>query len=206
MEKFSNTEINNAGENYRGFVEGQIDKEIIQNYRNFRCLSLKKINVEIAENLSKSDCIVSCRVKRFETIIRKMRRMSKTNLTQIDDIIGFRIIANTPSEQKKIVDILTNKIKIKKVKNYIEAPRESGYQAIHLIADDVIDFENKKYFYSYEIQLRTHFQNIWGTISESFGEQAKEGNGSKEVKAYLQELSTRISEYEKNNINLKQIN
>ena len=43
--------------------------------------------------------------------------------------------------------------------------------------------------YPFEIQVRTYFQHIWPTTSESFGEQVKEGRGTPTQREYLAALS-----------------
>lgn len=53
--------------------------------------------------------------------------------------------------------------------------------------------------YTCELQIRTYYQNIWGTVSEGFGEQVKEGGGTTEERAYLLELSHLIRHFSENN-------
>jgi hypothetical protein len=44
--------------------------------------------------------------------------------------------------------------------------------------------------------VRTYFQHLWASTSESFGETVKEGGGSELVRAYLDDLSNLIRDEE----------
>ena len=129
-------------------------------------------------------------------------------LTRMEDIIGFRIIAPSLSSQKQIAMVLATKIEIKKVRDYASEPNAFGYRAIHLaVLQELRYSENEEpHLYPCEIQLRrTYFQNIWATTSESFGEQVKEGGGTRLERGYLTELSKKIESVEKSKPELVQI-
>jgi hypothetical protein len=51
----------------------------------------------------------------------------------------------------------------------------------------------------YEVQIRTYYQHLWSLVSESLGEQVKEGGGQPEVREYLSHLSRTIRDWETSN-------
>lgn len=55
----------------------------------------------------------------------------------IFDIIGVRIVTTFEDDVYKIYDILNgrNDLRIKRVKDYIKNPKQSGYKSLHLIVE-----------------------------------------------------------------------
>ncbi|WP_161626923.1 RelA/SpoT domain-containing protein [Sulfuricella denitrificans] len=145
--------------------------------------------------------LLSGRLKRTDTIIRKLRREKTMKLSSMDDIVGFRIIVSTRAEQKKVVDCLSNGLSVKAIKDYVDSPPASGYRGIHIIgaAETFLSGNREPTRFTYEIQVRTFFQHIWSTTSESFGEQVKEGGGSLEQREYLDSFSKKVVLFEENN-------
>ena len=111
---------------------------------------------------------VSGRLKRFDTIIRKVQR-SSSDVNTMGDLIGYRIITHSYEELEKVSKIISDlyDIKPRDYTSYTE-----GYRAVHFIID-IGEIENgiKNLF---EIQVRTYYQHIWATWSESYGERIKE--------------------------------
>ena len=85
------------------------------------------------------------------------------------DLIGYRIVTHSYDEQKKVSKIISDLYNVKP-RNYTS--QTNGYRAIHFIVD-LGEIENgiKNLF---EIQVRTYYQHIWATWSESYGERIKE--------------------------------
>ena len=111
---------------------------------------------------------ISGRLKRFDTIIRKVQR-SSSDVNTMGDLIGYRIVTHSYDEQKKVSKIISDLYNVKP-RNYTS--QTNGYRAIHFIVD-LGEIENgiKNLF---EIQVRTYYQHIWATWSESYGERIKE--------------------------------
>jgi hypothetical protein len=53
--------------------------------------------------------------------------------------------------------------------------------------------------YGVEVQVRTFYQHLWALVSESMGEQVKEGGGDDEQRRYLADLSHAICKREEAN-------
>ena len=111
---------------------------------------------------------ISGRLKRFDTIVRKIQRSSSDDNT-MGDLIVYRIVTHSYDEQKKVSKIISDLYNVKP-RNYTS--QTNGYRAIHFIVD-LGEIENgiKNLF---EIQVRTYYQHIWATWSESYGERIKE--------------------------------
>ena len=111
---------------------------------------------------------ISGRLKRFDTIVRKIQR-SSSDVNTMGDLIGYRIVTHSYDEMEKVSKIISNLYNIKP-RNYTS--QTNGYRAIHFIVD-LGEIENgiKNLF---EIQVRTYYQHIWATWSESYGERIKE--------------------------------
>ena len=77
------------------------------------------------------------------------------NLSNMDDLLGFRIITPNIKIQKKITNELTKFFEEKYIKNYTELEKPSGYRGIHFISK--IFQKNSltllKGYYPYEIQI-----------------------------------------------------
>jgi len=123
-------------------------------------------------------------------------------LSSISDIIGFRIIAPSPNVQVAVLDKLIGSLKsIAGVDNYLEKPRSSGYRATHIRAKVpmFIGENSEQTNFLYEVQVRTVYQHIWATMSESFGENVKITGGRGDVREFLNRLSETIHGYENAN-------
>ena len=111
---------------------------------------------------------ISGRLKRFDTIVRKVQR-SSSDVNTMGDLIGYRIVTHSYDELEQVSKIISDLYNIKP-RNYTS--QTNGYRAIHFIVD-LGEIENgiKNLF---EIQVRTYYQHIWATWSESYGERIKE--------------------------------
>jgi len=125
---------------------------------------LKEIQLAL-QNLTYN---LSGRLKRFETILRKLKRQS-SDVTMMADIIGYRIIVPSVSQQELIINNLKEHFKTN-FKDY--RFRDNGYRAVHFNVD--IQKDENGIPQIFEIQVRTIFQNIWSNYSESYGEIVKE--------------------------------
>lgn len=119
-------------------------------------------------------------------------------LTFMDDIVGFRVIAPSPRVQREVVQRLAGALKVKAMRDYVAQPITTGYRAVHIIgiAPQTFPGSATAANLTYEVQVRTPYQHLWSTMSESFGEQVKEGGGTDEQRTYLAELSERVAAFE----------
>ena len=126
--------------------------------------------------------VIAGRTKRIKSILRKIARPEnrKMDLSRMSDLVGLRVVVDDLSTQAILQEKICNNLNVVKKYNYLSDAAE--YRAIHLICS----MENGQ---SIELQLRTCAQHLWAEESESFGEDVKEGGGSKVFREYLALLS-----------------
>jgi len=161
--------------------------------------------IEIQNALKNFIYNFSGRLKRFETILRKLRRQS-SDVTMMADIIGYRIIAPSISQQELIINNL-KKYFNKDFKDY--RSRNDGYRAVHFNIE--IEKDENGIPQVFEIQVRTIFQNVWSNYSESYGEIIKEvkpsnnlGSDTENIVKWLSLFSKKIYEFEEKNLDFIQ--
>ena len=126
----------------------------------------KKVN-DCLKKITTNQPYITGRIKREEAIINKIRRGS-LDVTTMIDIVGFRILTSSLAEQDKIVRGLQSYFKTEP-NNFTN--NDKDYRAIHFRIEEE-KFEGLPNIF--EIQIRTYFQHIWATWSESFGQRIKE--------------------------------
>lgn len=122
------------------------------------------------------DAMATYRLKRKESILKKLYRSNGNfELGAMDDIAGCRVIVNSVSEVYEVYNEILNlkeagEIDIKKTKDYIKNPEESGYRSLHIIVKQTLKQENIDRQYRIELQIRTKLQHYWSTAVEAMSE------------------------------------
>lgn len=122
----------------------------------------------------------------------KMLRGS-TALSQMQDIVGCRIVVDTAKHQESAADDLLRIFPDAKLADLTS--RESGYRAVHILL--------KHPPFNYEIQLRTDLQNTWAQLSEKLSDripEVKYGGGPQRIRDFLDGLSKEIADFERGEI------
>ncbi|MDE0262723.1 MAG: RelA/SpoT domain-containing protein [Bryobacterales bacterium] len=144
---------------------------------------------------------VSVRLKRLESIQRKLRRTGANfRLGTLDDVVGARIICQSVAD----LVALAGRIKLSpyfyRLKSYLTSPAETGYRGIHLIMRFAQPAAaNRTLDVRFEIQVRTYLQHRWAVWSESHGEKVKIGQGDSVRHEELRNASTEIAHWEMHN-------
>lgn len=156
------------------------DVRVLNDYRRWFDPALLDAALAINNAMASSEIpyLLSGRAKRTKSIIRKLVREPTMDLSRMTDVVGLRIIVATPDEQRRIVEAIGGIIHVERVADYTGG--QHLYRAIHIQA--LLDGRR------IEVQIRTLAQQLWADESESFGEQAKEGELTFEQRAYLEEL------------------
>jgi hypothetical protein len=128
---------------------------------------------------------VAQRLKRQTTIISKLAREPKMQVTQMHDIGGARALLPSLAHVYAVSRRLRKTWTIVRVRDYISNPKPSGYQALHLIV--------RRSGYPVEVQLRTVLQDAWANQVEEDGRQIgvglKFGAGAAEIHTYYLAVS-----------------
>jgi putative GTP pyrophosphokinase len=103
---------------------------------------------------------VAQRLKRLPTVVGKLAR-EKGSVTQMHDIGGVRAVLPTQRHVYVVRRRLLKSWTIIRERDYIAAPKESGYRALHLIV--------RRHGYAIEVQLRTVWQDHWANVIEEYG-------------------------------------
>jgi hypothetical protein len=144
-------------------------------WRGSHAYPLKKFS-EILKRKTLAVCpdpILSRRLKRTLSILHKLDRFPRLNLTTIQDIAGLRAVVNTVGQARSLRDAFLSQkpdeFSHERIlhRDYIDEPKDSGYRGIHL----VYGYRNQK-FPGYdglrlEIQIRTKVQHYWATAVET---------------------------------------
>ena len=165
----------------RDFLEdfGNIKaREVLESYRQYR-LNCMRTSLSLLKRAVLPDrVLISARLKRLQSVHRKMRRNPDTppSLNTMDDVIGIRIICESFDDAVALGRQIENAVPAR-TKNYVEATHEAGvgYRAIHGIARFGQPLGDAYVTVRFEIQVRTWYQHLWACWCESYGEQAKEG-------------------------------
>ncbi len=175
----------------------------VQKYRLFRMRCLKTTLGIVEAAGMPSRALVSVRLKRLDSIRRKINRgENQFRLGQMDDVIGVRVICPDYQTANNLSGRIQSLPDSYRLKDYIREPHptNTGYRSIH----HIIRFqqpltETKNIHVRFEIQVRSFYQHQWAIWSEHQGEAVKVGFGSEEIKADLRELSNRIALWEERN-------
>lgn len=152
---------------------------IVNNWRSSHNYPLNTFKVTLRRKAATvdPDCLVAQRIKRMSSIVAKLDRFPKMNLSQMQDIGGCRAIVGS-TEQVRSLQVLYEKSGLKHVlddvDDYISEPKPSGYRGVHLIYkynSDQVEFYNKLYI---EIQMRSRLQHAWATAVETVGTMLKQ--------------------------------
>ena len=167
----------------------QSHKEIVEGYSVSRgsyedCLNYVENTVK---NIIKSESInvheIIGRVKTVESLQGKVKRKNYSNLAEITDLCGIRIITYFSDDVDRIAELISQEFEVD-VENTIdkrksEDPTKFGYVSLHYVvslkeenSSSILyrKFENIKL----EIQIRTVMQHAWAEIEHDLGYKSKE--------------------------------
>lgn len=114
---------------------------------------------------------INTRIKTPESIIKKVQKKKlpfdlEIIKNSIQDIAGIRIICSFVSDIYRIQEMIANQsdIEIIEVKDYIEHPKESGYQSLHMILKVPVFLSDRQEHVFVEMQIRTIAMDFWASL------------------------------------------
>ena len=196
MLEISNKKINKLGTRiaYARSVDlvSREDLDLLQEFRKtFKDPLATTFNrlLVLARKVDKG-AIVTYRIKRINTIIRKLQRFKDSsdgemNLSRMWDIAGCRCIlsSNKVNDIYKLKSLIEKEFGPCKINDHITPPKPDGYRSLHMYITDRVS--GKKI----EIQIRNLEQHHWATLVEIVdlinGTKIKEGQQEKKLREFL---------------------
>ncbi|MCC5644324.1 RelA/SpoT domain-containing protein [Nostoc sp. CHAB 5824] len=163
--------------------------DIVSNWRSSYTFPLHIIAGLLRSKVKdvEKNAIITQRLKRIPSILKKLKRFSNMKLNTMQDIGGCRVVLSDVKKVHILRDLLLNsktKNELVKQNDYIENPQLSGYRGIHLIYKYKGKKDNIYNGYTIEIQVRTKIQHSWATAVEVAGtflkQSLKSGEGSEQ--------------------------
>lgn len=188
----SKNEVNRCGDRLRNWWSSEdaptpttvADWEAIQEFRSSFQYPMTKVAVGVRQFVSResSEVIVAQRLKRMPQIVGKLVRFPDTKLARMEDIGGCRaILPGGRSEIGGVMRRIKRNWDVKRERDYIAHPKETGYRGVHL----VVERDGRRI----EIQLRSTGQQAWADAVERTAGRLrlplKDGHGHPELVEYF---------------------
>ena len=190
----SRSQVNRAGRVLRDATQFEVEEirrsdQILREFRSYHSLPMTKAAMALRYPAG-PQARVSQRLKRYDTILDKLRREPGLELGRMQDIGGCRAVLPTTAEVFRVVAHYRRSsplsARVKRTRDYITDPKESGYRGVHLI----VRYDDR----DIEIQLRSQLQHEWAFTIETFGNRhgfdLKSGEGPLEVTTFFQMVSS----------------
>ena len=195
--EYSRSKIIKAGKTIRkaGSTEEQLEEatKVIDNWRAAHAFPLHVIYIHLRGMASGKNIVVAERLKRLDSIIKKLERETSMSLWMMQDLGGCRFIVPTLDDVYSYAEKYDSSRKrhiFKEKYDYIANPKPSGYRSLHMVYEyhsDKSDTYNKNMLV--EIQYRTHLQHVWATALETMGlftkQALKAGQGDEHIKRFF---------------------
>ena len=131
------------------------------------------------------------RLKSYDSVCKKMQKKGldlnfNQALEKINDLIGVRAVCAYVDDIYKVADLIEKQqdIRILKTKDYVQQPKKSGYQSLHLILEIAIPFQKENQWIKLELQLRTAAMDYWANLDH----QLRYKRGQKQAAMINEEL------------------
>lgn len=166
IKEASNKQIRKLGQAIRS-ENGEVSQDNLVALEKYRA-SFKAAIFDVFTLLNdvsssiRHDSITTYRIKRIESIIKKLRRFEEMQLDRMGDIAGCRCILNSDEKVYKLLNIIKDNFNVKgDIRDYKLKPQKDGYRSIHLYVTPKSDIKK-----TVEIQLRTKKDHNWATLVE----------------------------------------
>ena len=131
------------------------------------------------------------RLKSYDSVCNKIQKKGldlnfDLALEKINDLIGVRAVCAYVDDIYKVADLIEKQqdIHILKIKDYVQQPKKSGYQSLHLILEIAIPFQKENQWIKLELQLRTAAMDYWANLDH----QLRYKRGQKQAAVINEEL------------------
>lgn len=139
---------------------------------------------------------IAKRLKRVDSIKRKLKRFDNMQLKNMQDIGGIRVVVSNLKQVDSIFKVLANEYcfynddKFIKMDNYIVEPKVDGYRCLHIVGKFKNEVNEER---KIEFQIRTKLQHSWATTLEIVdiftGQNLKGDEGFYRYKTFFKDVS-----------------
>jgi ppGpp synthetase/RelA/SpoT-type nucleotidyltranferase len=179
---------------------------IAHDWRGAHVRPMRRVQAELRNAARKidEDAIIPARLKRMQSIRRKMQRRPMT-LFQMQDIAGARAIMRNMAEVDRLLAFYrdgNSKFDVQREWDYIQAPKAGGYRSAHLRVVCPSEGDDDVYGrMAVELQVRSQLQHAWATAVEVVGsvtgEDLKSGIGNPEWLRFFELVASELACLEK---------
>ena len=153
---------------------------------------LKNLITQFETNENKKKiAYCSSRIKSPESMKQKLLKKgeepnAENAVSKVNDAVGIRVITSFVDDIYKVADLIEKQqdIHILKIKDYVQQPKKSGYQSLHLILEIAIPFQKENQWIKLELQLRTAAMDFWANLDH----QLRYKRGQKQAAVINEEL------------------
>jgi hypothetical protein len=148
--------------------------QIANNWREAHAYPMRSIRCQLIWYLRQLQVegITGARLKRMQAIRRKLARLPRLGLGDLQDLGGCRAIVPRISDATNLVNALRERSRhhLRAEQDYIKRPKRDGYRSYHLMFDyrgrgSAKDYTDRRI----EVQIRTRLQHSWATAVEAVG-------------------------------------
>ncbi|WP_417850101.1 RelA/SpoT domain-containing protein [Thalassoglobus sp.] len=173
----SKSKVNRAGQCVREGTATSADLSTIDEWRAAHRNVLNTFQAILRTRTRNLPVTVAQRHKRRNTILEKLARFPKMQLSRMDDVAGCRLIFNSIEELHSFRNsVLAARFRHERRNetdkyDYIKRPKITGYRGIHDVYSYDVNSPNGEDFKGLlvEIQYRTLVQHTWATAVEVIG-------------------------------------
>ncbi len=179
--EYTKTEVNKAGgilSNFSGDVEWEkLDwaLDVLSNWRGCHSYPVNTFQATLRSKLKfiDSTALVAQRLKRTPSVILKLRRFNRMQLSRMQDIGGLRAVVKNLRGLRALEKAYTRSNRFShelvSTKDYVTNPKADGYRSIHIVYR-YKNLKNSMYDgLQIELQMRTRLQHSWATAVETIG-------------------------------------
>jgi len=181
--------------------------QLLSNWRASHSYPLNALNTTLRNRVLSVDpsAITAQRLKRLESVLRKLRRRPTMQMSQMQDVGGCRAVVGGMKNLAEVLRIYVDrplKHTLYKLDNYIDQPKEDGYRSIHMRyrfagRATASPWNNLRI----EVQVRTKLQHSWATAVETIdaftGENIKFGAGADKWRRFFALMGSVHALYER---------
>ncbi|MBQ8970959.1 MAG: GTP pyrophosphokinase family protein, partial [Lachnospiraceae bacterium] len=123
----------------------------------------------------------------------------------VSDIAGVRIICSFTSDIYRIAEMIKNQsdLKILEIRDYIKAPKESGYKSYHMSVTVPIFLSDSVYDTKVEIQIRTVAMDFWASLEHKMNYKF-ESNVPEHIQKELYDCAKMVSDLDERMLKLNE--